>query len=45
MGQPWSEVLAMSPLVRKAFLYSARLSEGCEVDWRTGEIKPPKTPT
>lgn len=41
-GQPWSEVLKMSPLIRKAYLYSTRLGEGCTVNWATGEVKPPR---
>jgi hypothetical protein len=42
LGQPWSEVEKMPDLVRKCFLLTNAVSEGASVNWKTGEIKPPK---
>jgi hypothetical protein len=42
-GQPWSEVMAMSPVLRRCYLYTHAIQEGYEVNWRTGEVTKPKT--
>jgi hypothetical protein len=41
-GQPWSEVGAMSPAVRRAFIYALALQNGASVDWNTGGIRRPR---
>jgi hypothetical protein len=38
-GQPWSEVLKMDALTRKAYLYVHAVQEGMEVNWSNGEIR------
>lgn len=38
----WNEVNEMDPLLRKCLAFSIAHSQGCKINWDTGEVTPPK---